>query len=645
MLSDMVRILLIEDNPGDARLIREMLHATYQSNLTLEIVSSLEEATEELCEGVGYDVILLDLSLPDSTGLETLLRTHALAPMTAVIVLTGLDDEKLGLQAVKNGAQDYMIKDDVEIKLLDRAIRYAIEREQIESDLRQSREEYRSLIDDVFDTSMVGVLILDSTFTVAWCNEATEIYFGFQREDILGNDKRKLIDDKLKCIFADPDDYSARLLAAYDNQDFTDRFECHVTAGENRQERWLEHWSQPIRAGIFKGGRIEQYTDITERKALEEAEQQQRIFAEALRDIATILTSTLDLDEVLERILANIDGLVEHHKASITLLDQAGARVVTRRSRLKRDTQELVAENLLEIEDASLLQRQLSSRDVIVINDLFAEDEFRQNARKAKVRSYIGVPIRWQNDLIGFMNIFGNQVDGFTEEDIERLRAFAEQCAIAIQNAKIYRQSQELATLEERQRLARDLHDSVSQSLFTVSAMAESALRRWDKDRARAHELVEEVHQMTVTALSEMRILLMELRPDSLTKVGLKQLFEQYLGPIQSRRGFELDLDIAEVPQLPPDVQITFYRIVQESLNNIEKHAKATRVAVSVRDLIDHLELVIHDNGRGFDRSKVAASSLGLGIMLERADAINASLSLESSPGEGTKIILTWPRI
>ncbi len=638
-----MRILLIEDNPGDARLIQEMVQDIHRSDLEFEVVDNLRAGLEHLRQTV-YDVILLDLSLPDSSGLETLLRTYGEAPKTAIIVLTGFDNEKLGIQAVKNGAQDYLVKGDVETRLLDRAIRYAIERHRTETALRASQEEYRSLIDDVFDTSMVGVLILDSTMTVVWCNEATEIYFGIDREDILGKDKRRLIDDKLKCIFTDPDDYSSRLLAAYESQEFTERFECHVMAGPGRDDRWLEHWSQPIRAGMYQGGRIEQYTDITTRKLLEVAEMEQRVFAEALRDITTILSSTLDLEEVLERILESLDGLVEHDKASITLLDTSGARVVTQRTLLKRDTQELVAQNLLEIADTTLLLRQVASQEAIIIDDLQQDAELSENAHKAHVFSYIGIPICWQEELIGFMNIFSGERHAYTQKDIDRLSAIAEQATIAIQNARLYQQSQDLATMQERQRLARDLHDSVSQSLFTCSAMAESALRRWDKDPDRARELLGEVHQLTITALSEMRILLLELRPDSLTKVGLKQLFEQYLQPIQSRRGFELALDIEEVPPLPAEVQIAFYRIVQEGLNNIDKHAKASHVSISVRDYIDHLKLMIKDNGTGFDRKAVNASSLGLNIMQERAAAINASLLIESVPDEGTQITLIWPR-
>jgi len=133
---------------------------------------------------------------------------------------------------------------------------------------------------------------------------------------MLGQDNRELVTGTIKCIFADPEDYATRLLRAYSAGDFTDRFECHIRLDGRRQERWLEHWSQPIRQGLYAGGRIEQYTDITDRKKAEFAEIEQRRFAEALRSTAEALTSTLDLDDVLDRMLETIDTVVPNDAQS-----------------------------------------------------------------------------------------------------------------------------------------------------------------------------------------------------------------------------------------------------------------------------------------------------------------------------------------
>lgn len=597
-----LHILLIEDNAGDARLIREMLRDADDGALSLDVASTLRDGLNRLRQA-DYDLILLDLSLPDSFGVETLRTAHQAGAHVPIVVLTGFDDKQIGIQAVQAGAQDYLVKNSITGDLLVRAIHYAVERYRVEQAIRRSEEEYRSLIDDVFETSVVAVIILDRHLNVVWCNEATERYFGLERSKILGQNKLELIDRVLKCIFADPDDYVRRLTDAYTQHSFTDRFECRVLPGENREERWLEHWSQPITAGLYAGGRIEQYTDITQRKRLEFAEQEQRRFSDALRDITAVLTSTLDLEEVLDRILENIGRVVPHDTARITLIDSSGEQIARQRSSAP------------------------------------AESEV---ARRADTRAYAGVPIRLQDQTIGYLHIYSDQPNAFSEQDVARLNAFAEQAAIAIQNARLFHQSQELAAIEERQRLARDLHDSVSQTIFTCSAMTESALRRWERDPQRAFELMTEAHRLTLTALSEMRILLLELRPESMANISLKQLFQQYLEPMQSRREFKLDMYIDDVEALPGDVQIAFYRIAQEALNNIEKHARATRVSIAVKEYEDRIELRIHDDGVGFRVEDIAATSLGLGIMRERAIKIGATLSIESKPSFGTQITVIW---
>ncbi|MCC6616370.1 MAG: response regulator [Anaerolineae bacterium] len=634
-----MRLLLIEDNLGDARLIREMLRD--QADVAITHVETLEEAVDA-CRDATCDMALLDLSLPDSSGVETVLRLSADLPHLPIVVLTGSDDEELGIEAVQAGAQDYLVKGDTDAKLLRRALRYARERHQIETVLRRSEQEYRSLIDDVFDTSMVAVLILDHDFTVVWANEATEIYFGVPREELLGEDKRKLIDSKLKCIFADPDDYAARLLKAYDEGSFTDRFECHVMPTANRDDRWLEHWSQPIRDGMYVGGRIEQYTDITDRKKAEMAEQEQRRFADALRESAEALTSTLELDAVLDRILVNIARVVPNDAANVVLIDENDDMHIERsRGGDAIKTQELM---LLRqpLAHTPILHTMLQNHQPITISNLTDSDLQDALRPTDRVQSYAGAPIIVQGEGIGFINIFSHEREAFQQDALDRLSAFADQAAVAIQNAQLYQRSKELAAIQERQRLARELHDSVSQTLFSSQTMAEAALRQWRANPQRARSLLDEVYRLLVNALAEMRILLLELRPSTLTQVGLKQLFEQYLQAQVGKQDIAIRLDIDEIPALLPDVQIALYRIVQEAVNNVIKHAEARNVTVSARMLGDLLELVVQDDGKGFASAEARSTSLGLGIMRERAEGIDAALEVNSSQGHGTRVVVTW---
>ncbi len=143
------------------------------------------------------------------------------------------------------------------------------ERVQAEVKLKESEEKYRSLIEDVLDSSSVGIFILDSDFKVVWVNRALERYLGLRREEVIGKDKRELIRNQIKDIFEDPNGFAEKLLTAYESNTYIEHFECHVLPGVEREERWLNHWSQPIRSGRYAGGRVEHYTDITDRKKLE----------------------------------------------------------------------------------------------------------------------------------------------------------------------------------------------------------------------------------------------------------------------------------------------------------------------------------------------------------------------------------------
>jgi len=155
------------------------------------------------------------------------------------------------------------------------------EQKQAEEALRESEERYRSLTNDVLDSSGVGIFILDADFKVVWINRALERYFGLDRDQIIGKDKRKLVRENIKSIFEDPDRFARTVFATYNDNTYVENFECHVLAGDGREERWLEHWSQPIRSGLYAGGRIEHYTDITDRKQAEEQLSLQKALLEA----------------------------------------------------------------------------------------------------------------------------------------------------------------------------------------------------------------------------------------------------------------------------------------------------------------------------------------------------------------------------
>jgi len=200
--------------------------------------------------------------------------------------------------------------------------------------------------------------------------------------------------------------------------------------------------------------------------------------------------------------------------------------------------------------------------------------------------------------------------------------------------------AQEAVTLE-RTRLARDLHDAVTQTLFSASLIAEVLPDIWSMSQAEGWKRLEELRQLTRGALAEMRTLLMELRPNALTEIPLPDLLRQLCESLIGRARLPIQLSIEGSQKLSPDLQICLYRITQEALNNIVKHAKATHAHVTLQ-LDEKVCLSIVDNGSGFDPARVPPDHLGLKIMCERANAIGAEFSIYSEPGEGTQIFVSW---
>jgi two-component system nitrate/nitrite sensor histidine kinase NarX len=205
----------------------------------------------------------------------------------------------------------------------------------------------------------------------------------------------------------------------------------------------------------------------------------------------------------------------------------------------------------------------------------------------------------------------------------------------------LYKQAQEVAALNERQRLARDLHDAVSQSLFSASIIAESLPRLWEQNPNKVFPNLLQLHQLIKSAAAEMRILLWELRPANLIGTGLDKLLEQLVDAVQSRRKMAIRCTVEGIKRLPDDVHIAFYRIVQEALNNIVKHSQATEAIIYLSNEEGQTILRISDNGQGFS-VEGPSTGLGLGTMRERAQIIGASLEIISRHEQGTEISVMW---
>lgn len=545
MNAQSINVLLLEDNPDDAYLIRRQLAKSTQTRFHLTAANMLSEglklATEE-----PIDVILLDLHLIDSHGIETLIRAQTSVPDVPIVVLTGTNDETVGMEAVQRGAQDYLVKGETDSNVLTRSVQYAIQRKLAEQELRRHYDHLEELVQE----------------------RTSEL---------------RQINEQLQC-------------------------------------------------------------EILERQQAENAEREQRLLAEALRDAATALSSARNLSEALDRILVIIERVVPHDAAEIMLLEEGVARVVRSRGYVDPALHQELMGLRWSIAQIPNLRHMVETRQPLSIPDimLHPEHEMMKIAPGWRWRSYIGTPIHLKDEVIGFINLESTTPHFFQPQHTDRLVAFAEQAAVAIQNARLHEQEQTLAALQERERLARDLHDAVSQTLFSASVIAEALIRQLSRQPEKVEQGLVELHNLTRGAMAEMRALLLELRPASLLEVQIADLFQQLAAATRSRRRMAISVVIPEQVQLPSDVKLALYRITQEALNNITKHARATQANITLKTENGYLELVIVDNGRGFNPDTVPPTSLGLNIMHERAKAIGANLDITTEAGQGTKVSVIW---
>lgn len=254
------------------------------------------------------------------------------------------------------------------------------------------------------------------------------------------------------------------------------------------------------------------------------------------------------------------------------------------------------------------------------------------------LKDFLGVPIRDGSDILGIIFLANRRTPGgFTERDEELLTLFAAHAAIAMTNARLYERNRELTIVEERTRLARELHDAVAQKLFSLRLTAAAALAATDP----AAELAQ-VQNLAGEALAELRAVIFELRPADLAGDGLVESLRKHVEVLDRVYGAEVDYT-ADLVKLSADREAAVFRIAQEALFNALRHAHATKVSVRLTGTARRVALDIADNGVGFDATTEARHGLGITSMRDRAAAVGGTLRLESDPGSGTVLRLEVP--
>jgi signal transduction histidine kinase len=397
----------------------------------------------------------------------------------------------------------------------------------------------------------------------------------------------------------------------------------------------------PLEAGLSYLAELDEpvvivtVTDISKRKATEAMLEQRveertqeierrRQVADGLREILQILNSNRAVEEILGFIVEQTQHLFQASGCAIYRRDP-----MTGRLQCQAQSGQVPSD-----QDGTVLDSVALMNEAIILTDGSIAD--------TSLGEQLLVPLSGRDGIYGFLLIGYQDARHFSKEEIHLAHNVANQTALAIDNARLHTQIEQSAVAAERNRIARDLHDAVTQTLFSASLIADVLPRLWGRNQSEGERRLAELRELTRGALAEMRTLLLELRPAKLIEVALTDLLRQLAEAIAGRARVEVDLQLDGEGELPSDVKIAFYRIAQEALNNIAKHAHASRATIHFHQSPTLVELTVQDDGDGFVPHPIKPEHLGLGIMRERADAISAQLDLQSELGVGTTVTVQW---
>lgn len=365
---------------------------------------------------------------------------------------------------------------------------------------------------------------------------------------------------------------------------------------------------------------------------------------ETLYRVTAVASESLDLDSTLLRSLNEVltsmscstgaIHLVEEESKALSLVIQQG----------------LSAHILKELEPSSSapgLAGRVHAQDAPLVfteMEVFSDGTDAQSA-VPDIMSYVGVPIHARGRGPGVLSVFVEPEIYFGAEDVALLSSVADQIGVAVDNATLVKKDEQVAIMEERQRLARELHDAVTQTLYSVTLFAEtSRLLAKTEDSDLLEKKLSELNEIALDALKEMRLLVYNLRPSVLEKVGLVEALQQRLDSVEKRVNMKTQLQTNAPFKLPATIEVDLYRIAEEVLNNILKHSGAEHVLVEVYADKHAVKLSIKDDGKGFDLEEaLLGGGMGLKSMIERVEKMGGTLETRTSPGEGVQTMVRIP--
>jgi|GEM_PF-1425742 len=496
------------------------------------------------------------------------------------------------------------------------------------AETERSEERYRVLALNANDI----IFVLDRQSRITFINPAAQTILGYAPEELAGRDVDTLLTDATRSlakeqggwVVSQPNRYSTVIeLQAKDGR---------VVPVEVNSSVMLVNGRAVGIQGIAR--------DMTERLRLERelrrlhVQDRRRVDQlTTLNQIGRRIAALQPVDTLLPQLVQMLGGTFGYTHVRILLLEDNGALETAASWDYQPDGAAAADDG-----PSALAMRALRGDAGFVAGSGRPEDDAATRSTE------VAVPVRAKSGVLGVLDIRASADGGLDESDISTLQTLADQIAVAIENARLYEAGQQLAVSEERNRLARELHDSVTQELFSMTMIAGALPALMERKPDLAKERIARLHDLSRGALAEMRALLFALRPAALAEEGLIAAITKQAAAVESREGIKVHLDLAGDDHLPRPREEAFYRIFQEALNNIVKHARAQNVWITLAIGADASTLSVRDDGVGLAASVPAQlPTMGMTSMRERVEELGGSFRVESAPGRGTTIAVSVP--
>ena len=505
------------------------------------------------------------------------------------------------------------------------------ERQRAEGELRKSEQRYRSLVETAAD--VIFTISVDGRLTSL--NPVFTTITGWSRAEWL---------DKPFAPIVHPDDLpvAVELFQRVLQGETPLFFELRLLSKSGEHLVGQFAVTPQIQDGKVVGV-LGIARDVTERKRLEQRIAERTRELATLYDVTAVASESLDLQVTLRRSLARVLEALRCPAGAIQLLDKT--EQVVRLAVHQGISPQLAAQLDAVPVDSGLLGWMLEHGEPVLITDVASDPRAPRAVSTSGFQVYVCAPMRCRGQVLGVFSIFGGAEQQIHLEDVALLASIADHAGVAVENAQLHRQAEQAAALQERERLARELHDSVTQSLFSLTLFTEAA-----REMARTGELASidqhlaEVDTIARQSLKDMRLLLYELRPSALQEEGLVGALRRRLEAVEKRLGIEARVVTDTLRQLPAPVEEGLYHIAQEALNNALKHAEATAVSVYIRTEGEHIILEVSDNGLGFTPDEVSdQGGMGMKSMRQRAEKLGGICTVLAQPGQGTRVQVNLP--